>query len=317
MLPSPGFASHAATAMPPHLRDSSTPHDTTAPVLDAGGEDVVLRPLVSQDEYQACVALQVDVWGVEFSDIIPASMLQVAAHVGGLVIGAFAGDALLGFVFGLTGVKNDEIVHWSHMLGVRVDAREMGIGRRLKEYQRSTLARRGVKREFWTFDPLQARNAHLNLTRLGVRVIDYVVNMYGDTGSPLHFGMATDRLIVECSTTSVGDSTPAAGVPSSRAERLPILTSVPRPGDAQLNGDRPAMAMIEIPADARGAAAQSPEAMVAWRMATRAHFQWAFLNGYRVTALHRDRTDERAFYVISRAAHDVIARGPQFHDDEP
>ena len=90
----------------------------------------------------------------------------------------------------------------------------MGIGRRLKEYQRATLAARGINREFWTFDPLQAQNAHLNINRLGVRVIDYVVDMYGSMGSPLHFGVATDRLIVECTTGARARSTPAPATPA-------------------------------------------------------------------------------------------------------
>jgi predicted GNAT superfamily acetyltransferase len=246
------------------------------------------------------VALQTAVWGSGFSDIVPASVLQVSTHVGGILLGAMRDDTLLGFVFGLTGVRDDEVVHWSHMLGVRPDAREMGIGRRLKEYQRATLASRGIAREFWTFDPLQARNAHLNVNRLGVRVIDYVVDMYGSMGSPLHFGVATDRLIVECSTGVRAKSTP---VPSPVAEsygRSPILTPEPRPGDVVFQGESPTAVLLEIPADVERVTAESPDALGRWRAATRTHFQWAFLHGYRVTALHRDRIAGRAFYVLRR-----------------
>lgn len=289
--------------MLPHIRDLSRDAEssTTASALtsepDASG--VQLRPLVSLAEYQACVALQSDVWGEAFSDTVPASILQVAAHIGGLVIGAFVGDTLTGFVFGLTGVKNGEIVHWSHMLGVRASAREMGIGRRLKEYQRAELARRGVAREFWTFDPLQARNAHLNVNRLGVRVIDYAVNMYGTTGSPLHLGIATDRLIVEMATEVRPRPTPANGVISA-PERLPIFTPMPRPGDVLVDGDRPRTALIEIPWDIQNGRTLASDEMLTWRMSTREYFQWAFLHAYRVTSLHRDRDASRAFYVIDR-----------------
>ncbi|MGH7619708.1 MAG: hypothetical protein ACREPM_21040, partial [Gemmatimonadaceae bacterium] len=193
-------------------------------------------------------------------------------------------------------------VHWSHMLGVRPDAREMGIGRRLKEYQRAMLARRGVAREFWTFDPLQARNAHLNVNRLAVRVIDYVVDMYGSTGSPLHFGVATDRLIVECATGAQTKTTPPSGATLEQYGRAPILTPEPRPGDIVFQGESPTVVLLEIPADVERVTAQAPEALERWRTATRMHFQWAFLHGYRVTALHRDRLAARAFYVLRRDA---------------
>jgi len=98
-------------------------------------------------------------------------------------------------------VKNNEVVHWSHALGVRESARNLGIGRQLKDYQRAELARLGIRSMYWTFDPLIAKNAHFNLNRLGARVVEYVPDMYGTTKSPLHHGLATDRFVVVCSTT--------------------------------------------------------------------------------------------------------------------
>jgi predicted GNAT superfamily acetyltransferase len=122
-------------------------------------------------------------------------LLSVSQKVGGLVAGAFsdAGD-LVGFVFGLTGLRGGRIVHWSHMLAVDPDYRDRGVGRRLKLYQRECLRAAGVDRMYWSFDPLVARNAHLNLNRLGVLVEDYVTDMYADTGSDLH-AFGTDRFV--------------------------------------------------------------------------------------------------------------------------
>jgi predicted GNAT superfamily acetyltransferase len=282
-----------------HAHDLSATLPTDRSYVGPDADGVELRPLHSLAEYQACVALQIAVWGTGFSDVVPASVLQVSTHVGGLLLGAIRGDTLLGFVFGLTGVRDGEVVHWSHMLGVRPDAREMGLGRRLKEYQRATLAQQGISREYWTFDPLQARNAHLNINRLGVRIIDYVVDMYGSMGSPLHFGVATDRLIVECSTSARAKSTPVPG-PSLELGRSPILTPEPQPGDVVFQGESPTAVLLEIPADIERLTAESPEALGRWRHATRTHFQWAFLHGYRVAALHRDRMASRAFYVLRR-----------------
>jgi predicted GNAT superfamily acetyltransferase len=287
--------------MLPTLRDPSPPHDDRVdPSHPRSASGVTLRPLVALDEFRACFDLQAEVWGASFADIVAASLLQVSTHVGGLVLGAFAADRLVGFVFGLTGVKDDEIVHWSHMLAVRAEAREHGIGRELKEYQRAVLAHRGVAREFWTFDPLQARNAHLNINRLRVQVTDYVVNMYGSTGSPLHFGTATDRLIVSCSTGPGHAATPTGAPLVAGIDAAAILTPAPRANDRLHAGDRPRTLMIEIPWDIQAVVAQSVAIADEWRIATRQSFQWAFLHGYRVGALHRDHATARSFYVLTR-----------------
>src|SRR5213080_165617 len=157
-----------------------------------------MRHLSTHEDFVACVALQEDTWGAAFSERVPAAILKVSQRLGGITAGAFdAQDRLLGFVFGMTGVENGRLVHWSDMLAVRPELRDHGIGRRLKEFQRDTLLERGVGLVYWTFDPLVARNAHLNFNRLGVRVLEYVIDMYGsDTDSALHRGLGTDRFIV-------------------------------------------------------------------------------------------------------------------------
>ena len=278
---------------------------TAAPTVNVGARAVHVCHLETLDDFEACVALQKAIWGADFDGMIPTSLLQASAHIGGLVIGAFAADALVGFVFGLTGVRDGEVVHWSHMLGVCPEARGMGVGRQLKEFQRSTLAARGITRMLWTFDPLQARNAHLNINRLGVRVTEYVVNMYGTTRSPLHFGIATDRLIVESSTAPTSGS--MKGSSAIFAQPLPVLTPIPRLGDRALDGDQPTFALIEIPVDVQRVAEESADAMNLWRVATREHMQWALRHGYRITALHRVRAEARAFYLIEREPREVTA----------
>src|SRR5439155_18272081 len=145
----------------------------------------------------ACVALQRETWGETFSDVVPASILKVSQRIGGVEAGAFDdGGNLLGFVYGLTGVERGRIVHWSDMLAVRREARNLGLGRRLKEHQRQVVRDLGGVVIYWTFDPLISRNAHLNFNRLGVRLAEYVEDMYGTTDSVLHGGMPTDRLVV-------------------------------------------------------------------------------------------------------------------------
>ncbi len=163
-------------------------------VLPSG---VVLRDLAGQAELEAAVRLQEETWGAGFRERVPASILLVAQKTGGVAAGAFApGGELLGFVFGISGVRDGRLVHWSDMLAVRPEHRGRGVGEALKRYQRERCRRIGVETIHWTFDPLVARNARLNLLRLGARVDEFVVDMYGTaTGSPLH-PLGTDRFVV-------------------------------------------------------------------------------------------------------------------------
>src|SRR5262245_8103331 len=161
--------------------------------------DIDLRPLTSEADFAACVELQPATWGRQFAEVVPGTVLRVAKEGGGVRAGRFEpGGRLLGFVFGLTGVYHGRLVHWSHMLGVAPEARDSGLGTRLKLYQREVLLPLGVESVLWTFDPLEGRNAHLNLNRLGAEVVEYVEDMYaGEMGSELAHGIGTDRLIVE------------------------------------------------------------------------------------------------------------------------
>src|ERR671914_1083048 len=176
------------------------PEPTSAPAASlpppaAGALEI--RPLRTTDELMACVELQRATWGETFSDLVPASILKVSQRVGGVTAGAFdAAGRLLGFVFGLTGVERGRVVHWSDMLAVREGARDLGLGRMLKEYQRDVVRSMGGTVIYWTYDPLVARNAHLNFNKLGVCVAEYVEDMYGETDSQLHRGLGTDRFVV-------------------------------------------------------------------------------------------------------------------------
>ena len=280
---------------------SPSPLDTRR--LAEAVADIEIRPLTSLAEFTACVALQKDVWGANFEDVIPTALLQVVSHIGGIIAGAFTADGeLIGFVFGLNGSRNGQTIHWSHALGVRESARNAGVGRMLKEHQRAELARRGISTLYWTFDPLMAKNAHLNLNRLGARVIEYVENMYGTTGSPLHHGLATDRLVVSWSTASQPVRHPEASARAAPPEGHPILTPQPRTGDVVARIDapaRPATLWLEVPPDIQR---ESPATVALWHAATRMHLEWALHDGYAATALYRDPLTSRSFYVLERNA---------------
>jgi predicted GNAT superfamily acetyltransferase len=265
----------------------------------AASANVLIRSLASLKDFNDCVDLQREVWGFDQEEIVPASLLHVVEYVGGIAAGAFDGHGtLLGFVFGISGIHEGELAHWSHMLGVRESARNMGVGRMLKEHQRSVLAELNVARIFWTFDPLMAKNAYFNLNRLGAEVMEYSANMYGSTASPLHLGLPTDRLVV-CLMTA-NRTTPKLVLPPD--EDLPVMTPFPRPGDRlhALGDNAPSIVLIEMPADILDVLAKSPVLAATWRMSVREFFQWALENEYSARGVHRSATSGRSFYVMVR-----------------
>lgn len=261
---------------------------------------ITIRPLASLTEFQACVALQDAVWGPSFGEAVPVSLLQVATYIGGLAIGAFNDDGtLLGFVFGLTGVQAGRTVHWSHLLGVLEVARNLGLGRMLKEYQRAALARAGIDEMLWTFDPLIAKNAHLNLNLLGARVVRFAPNMYGTTVSPLHNGLATDRLVVACPTAASAVRESPAALPDGSAT-APILTLEPQASDILVgDGLTPPLVRLEIPTDFQRIAAAAPAHAAAWHASVRTHFLWSVDHGYEIIGLRRDAVTSRSFYLLA------------------
>jgi len=256
---------------------------------------VEIRTLRTVEECEACVALQRHVWGFEPTDVVPVTLLHVVDYVGGLAAGAFdASGELLGFVFGVSGVRDGELVHWSHMLGVRESARNLGLGRMLKEHQRAALSKLGIRRVFWSFDPLMAKNAYFNFNRLGSSVVEYVPDMYGTTMSPLHLGLPTDRLIVTTLTSAVESDRhqPPTG-------QLPLLSPFLREGDQPLDmAQRPANVLVEVPSDILAITQRSLATARQWRLAVRDHFRWALTNGYDVDSVRRDAADDREFYVL-------------------
>src|SRR5690242_4621416 len=149
------------------------------------------------DELNACVALQKEVWKFDDVDLVPLRMFVVSQKIGGQLIGAFDGAELVGFAFSIPGSRGGHAYLHSHMLAVRETWRNAGLGRRLKLAQRDDAIERGFELLEWTFDPLEIKNAHLNLSRLGAIARRYSINHYGYSSSPLQGGLPTDRLVAE------------------------------------------------------------------------------------------------------------------------
>lgn len=158
---------------------------------------ISIRNCESLADMQACFALQKETWNFSDADLIPVRMFVVAAKIGGQVMGAFDGDRLAGFAIGIPGMRNGCSYLHSHMLAVRQGYRDAGLGRRLKLAQRDDALHRGFELMEWTFDPLEIKNAYLNIEKLGAIARRYSVNQYGITSSPLQGGLPTDRLVAE------------------------------------------------------------------------------------------------------------------------
>lgn len=281
----------------------------------AGGEldaaaGFTIRELESREELEACVELQQEVWGPAFGECAPASLLAVCSKMGGVVAGAFEEERLVAFVFGITGLQDGVLSHWSHMLGVKPEIRNGGLGFSLKAYQRDRLLAEGVKSVRWTFDPLESRNAHLNLSKLGIVVREYVPEMYGESASPLHGGIGTDRFValwkldddrvvqrMRGIRTPV-DARDVEGIPEVVAAELledglpiPILRPAPSSADA---------ALVSIPVDIQALKDASPELALRWRRATRLALAGLIGRGFEVRELVRDASVSR--YLLERRA---------------
>ncbi len=269
---------------------------------EAGVDGIVIRRVETQAEYDECVRIQDETWGADFNERVPSTIFRVSQYIGGVTAAAFAPSErrILGFVFGMTGVQDGRLVHWSDLLAVRQEARDRGIGRRLKLFQRSLVLPLGVTRMMWTFDPLVARNAHLNLNALGATVAEYVPDMYGvDTGSALHSGVGTDRFIVAWDL-NAAPRTPAHdhGLASPPPTRL-IVNREDRVGQPPTvhSIDDFSEAYIAIPADIQQVIATAPELARAWRDTTREAFVEYLRRGYRVSGFHR--SEGRGFYRLT------------------
>jgi len=157
-----------------------------------------IRELSTEAELREAVGLQKTIWGWDDADLLPFRMFVVATKIGGQLLGAFDADRMIAFCVAIPGLKpGGKVYLHSHMLGVLPEYRNAGVGRQLKLRQKEDALARGIDLIEWTFDPLDLKNAHFNVERLGAIVRRYVRNLYGVSSSHLHGGLPTDRLVAE------------------------------------------------------------------------------------------------------------------------
>lgn len=269
----------------------------------------VIRPLTTLEECRTVVELEKRVWGyTDAEDVVPAPVLIVSIKRGGVLLGAFdPGGGMIGFVYSIPGWKHGRPTQWSHMLGVLSDARSAGLGRALKLAQREATLAMGIELIEWTYDPLQALNAHLNFARLGVVVEEYEENIYGESSSPLHRGSPTDRFVAEWHLREghVERRVDGNGLlmrDASIASAPVVNPSKPgawlEPVDGELAYDARRV-LVEIPIGFSDMQAAAPELALQWRMSTRRIFQHYFARGYRAVDFFLSREARRGHYLLA------------------
>lgn len=290
-----------------------------------------IRILERPEDMKLVEDLQLLIWKGGDLDVVPAHILLAIALNGGLVLGAYDAQSLVGFVFGFPGIEKKQdrlqVKHTSHELGVHPDYRNLGIGYALKRAQWQMVRHQYIEHITWTYDPLLSKNAYLNIARLGAVTNTYHREYYGLMRDQLNQGVPSDRFQVDwwVNTQRVESKLSrrvrrkldlahylAADVPILNpsylnTEDLPIPTEEKTPAMGQLLGkmesqiDLDPILLLEIPADFQVLRIQNLQLALKWRLHTRELFETAFAQGYLVTDfVYLPGATPRSFYVLSR-----------------
>lgn len=292
--------------------------------------DIRIRHLTTIDEFRQVVALEQAIWGyTDLGDIVTVPVFIFTVKRGATLIGAFDEDRMVGFAYAVVGMKDGQPMLWSHMTGVLPEYRG-GLGYRLKLAQRTRALSQGYELIEWTFDPMQAMNAHFNFAKLGGVVEEYAENFYGESTSALHRGTPTDRLIVswrigephvvgrldptiaEASTSAkaavdetAGKQTSARRAVSREVGEAPVVNVTAMDGDwrevrrIDLAVDERRV-WIEIPTGFTQMQQLAPDRALQWRLQARQMFQAYFARGYRAVDFVLQRDAGIGRYLLAR-----------------
>ncbi|MFN8458340.1 MAG: hypothetical protein U0401_27420 [Anaerolineae bacterium] len=268
---------------------------------------IIIRPVETIEDCQLIEQLEMTIWGKDSIEI-SSHLLRVIALEGGVVLLAFDGERAIGFSFAFPALTADNHVKLiSHQTGVLLPYQSSGLGYQLKLYQRQEALARNFDLITWTFDPLQSRNARLNLGKLGAVCSTYKRHFYGDMTDALNRGLPSDRFRVDWWIASKHVVRRLAG---DAAESVDPTTDCPllNPGATLQHGflvppatfDLPqtSLCMLQVPPDLPSLKTHSPELALHWRLHTRAVFEACFSRGY--TAVNFFRRDDRNYYVLQK-----------------
>jgi predicted GNAT superfamily acetyltransferase len=262
--------------------------------------DIEIRDLTTIEEFREVVGLEREIWGyTDSSDMVGVPVFIFTVHRGATLVGAFSGQRMIGFAYAVVGMKGGRPMMWSHMAGVLPECRG-GVGYRLKLAQRDRALAQGYDLIEWTFDPMQAMNAHFNFAKLGGVVEEYAENFYGESTSALHRGTPTDRIVLSWRISAPHvvrrlDQPSALRARAHEVNEAPVANTTGLDGKWRKTtnidlaiGER--RVWIEIPTGFTEMQQQAPELALAWRMDVRRMFQHYLAQGYRAVdfVLQRD-----------------------------
>jgi predicted GNAT superfamily acetyltransferase len=247
-------------------------------MIGYGMEETTIRECTTIEEFDGCVALQREAFGLPDLELSPRRHLIVSRQAGGWTLGAFAGDRMVGFVHHLAAARANEIFGYSHMMAVAKDYQNKGVGARLKWAQRERALGEGRKLIRWTWDPMQARNAHFNLNRLGAIVETYAENFYGidysaDASITDRIGLPSDRLFATWH------------IDSERVQALATGSQTPFA--------RPAVGAVAIPAQWNALVKSEPQRALDEQARVRTEFKKAFASGLICAGFERGEDQSR------------------------
>jgi predicted GNAT superfamily acetyltransferase len=279
--------------------------------------NISIRAVETVEEFRACEDLQRRVWAMPDNlEVVPLHLLVEVQRSGGLLLGAFDGEELVGLVFGFPGLTAaGKLKHCSHMMGVAPGYQDFGIGYQLKLAQRERALRDGFDLVTWTYDPLETRNAYLNIHKLGALCRTYIRDYYGPLSDGLNVGLPSDRFQVEWWITSERVVQRLAGKSSNQVSGPAFQVNATTrsaegllaPGALILDVDA-SLIQVEIPGDYQAVKAADPGLALAWRLAARQVFEVYLRAGYTVVDfLSRKKAGGRLGYYFLAALPAAVA----------
>ena len=264
---------------------------------------VVIRELDEQSEIRACEELQKEVWGLPDLDVVPMTQLVAAKAAGGVLIGAFDGESLIGFAYGFVGYEEGRTTHHSHMLAVKPAYRNFSVGYKLKLAQREFVLAQGITEMTWTFDPLRSLNAHFNFERLGVISDRYLIDFYGDEAASFLHRNGTDRLWVTWPLASrrTAERIEFRDIELKKKSFKPLVKrrnqgeTISSEWNTSYESEK---VFIAIPSDVHEIEETDFPLAVDWRNATRSAFTQAFANDYVAVGFVRE--EQAGKYLLVR-----------------
>lgn len=269
-------------------------------------DDIVIRPLKTMPQMSAMQEVERSVWGI---DPIPTHQTFTAAKNGGVVLGAFQGDQMVGMLYSFPGFINNEIYLCSHMMGIRGDLRHLGIGERLKRAQGEAALKRGYRLVTWTYDPLETVNGYVNIGKLGAVCSTYIEDCYGEMTDKLNQGLSSDRFQVEWWINQGKPTLPRGDIGIILGAKLSSGgTPEPEPVISTIPDNR--LLAVAVPANFQ--AIKQNDAVLAkeWRQATRRTFNLCFGAGWAVAGFNLRRGEPVHQYLLVKREELSLPRAP-------